>query len=650
MPYLDRPDGAKIYYEVKGSGIPVLLLAPGGMRSSIAMWDNMPWNPWTMLALCSFRLIAMDQRSAQVGPGLSSATFSAGDGWQTFADDQLALLDHLGIEKSLLLGSCIGPSFQLRLLKEAPQRFAGAVLLQPIGMSVHTTERDGWSGINSEATLHWFGGWADEMEKEKKAGLDELRSLYEAMFGSGRDFVFSVSREDVQQMQTPMLVMMGLDLYHPAETAREIARLAPEAELVERWRDSPEVLEEAVDKILSFLSRWGILAAESALFLPGTCDGGGCLHGAWVGVHGDRISIAASSTRLRALSAADEVAQLRDPPRVRAPGPAIVSAAYEVNLASRTHFGDSAPAPQRASWLADGIFLSKQAADPGAVQSGTLLIWDNLLSDLTGSRLLADFAEQPPQGAANLARCPATSAVLWPPPLAAACGRALEVLAQSNAQGPANLARCRGSLETSGEQATESVSEHGLTHVHQSDAQELSNAARPSAYSRLRGDPTPEAASRIALQRGREQDRLGRCVPRLWPHVEISGPTPLGYQEPRVIVNVPGFIVLMKPAGWETDVYDVSKFGVPISPVARFYLLSSFLAAHSNEEQFPISRCAESGYGFIHRCCPVHRTFCLATAQRKVGSDELRPHSDRHMLLVPRFPAVPDGHLPDRQG
>ncbi|CAE7703018.1 unnamed protein product [Symbiodinium sp. CCMP2456] len=78
------------------------------------------------------------------------------------------------------------------------------------------------------------------------------------MFGSGRDFVFSVSREDVQKMQTPMLVLMGLDQYHPAETAREIARLAPAAELVERWKDSPELIEEAVDKILSFLARWGV--------------------------------------------------------------------------------------------------------------------------------------------------------------------------------------------------------------------------------------------------------------------------------------------------------------------------------------------------------------------------------------------------------
>ena len=41
------------------------------------------------------------------------------------------------------------------------------------------------------------------------------------------------------------LSLEGLDQYHPAETAREIARLAPAAELVERWKDSPELIEEA---------------------------------------------------------------------------------------------------------------------------------------------------------------------------------------------------------------------------------------------------------------------------------------------------------------------------------------------------------------------------------------------------------------------
>lgn len=156
-------------------------------------------------------------------------------------------------------------------------------------------------------------------------------------------------------------------------------------------------------------------------------------------------------------------------------------------------------------------------------------------------------------------------------------------------------------MEIADEQIFKSISEHAATHAYQFDAQELSNTAWSFAYLKYLNDPILATLSGISMQQGLRKDQLQGCVPLLWPAVRSMGPTPLGHQEPRVVVNAPGFIVLMKPAGWETDVYDVSQLGVPISPVTRFYLLSSFLAASSSEEQFPISRSADSGFGFIHR-------------------------------------------------
>ena len=41
MPFVARPCGAAIHFTVRGSGpIPVLLLAPGGMRSHEGQWDS----------------------------------------------------------------------------------------------------------------------------------------------------------------------------------------------------------------------------------------------------------------------------------------------------------------------------------------------------------------------------------------------------------------------------------------------------------------------------------------------------------------------------------------------------------------------------------------------------------------------------------
>ena len=66
------------------------------------------------------------------------------------------------------------------------------------------------------------------------------------------DFLFSVDREFVRNCATPLLVLMGKDLYHPEQTSREVAALAPNGELVERWNE-PEVVRETVGRVRDFL-------------------------------------------------------------------------------------------------------------------------------------------------------------------------------------------------------------------------------------------------------------------------------------------------------------------------------------------------------------------------------------------------------------
>src|ERR1700742_1771054 len=70
MPVLIRPDG-EIHYQTFGEGSPVLLFAPGGLRSRMTMWPAppggpaRPWVDWTSsLPTAGFMTIAMDQRNA----------------------------------------------------------------------------------------------------------------------------------------------------------------------------------------------------------------------------------------------------------------------------------------------------------------------------------------------------------------------------------------------------------------------------------------------------------------------------------------------------------------------------------------------------------------------------------------------------------
>ena len=57
MPFLDRPDG-RIRYEVHGAGFPVLLFAPGGLRSRVEMWPSPARRPGASLGGLDPRIAA----------------------------------------------------------------------------------------------------------------------------------------------------------------------------------------------------------------------------------------------------------------------------------------------------------------------------------------------------------------------------------------------------------------------------------------------------------------------------------------------------------------------------------------------------------------------------------------------------------------
>ncbi len=241
MAFFER-NGVSIYYEEYGSGHPVLLLAPGGVKSSIGFWkvtpngEKNPIDPTVDLA-GDFRMIAMDQRNA----GRSRAPVSASDGWHTYAADQLALLDHLGIARCHIMGQCIGCSFCLELIKAASSRISAAVLAQPIG---HSPE-------NRQVFRGGFDQWAKSL-REERPELDEraFERYRENLYGG--EFVFNVSRDFVKSVQTPLLLLYGNDLPHPRPISEEIAKLAPNIEVVENWK-TPDVAPAAIRRIREFL-------------------------------------------------------------------------------------------------------------------------------------------------------------------------------------------------------------------------------------------------------------------------------------------------------------------------------------------------------------------------------------------------------------
>lgn len=234
----------EIYYEEHGEGFPLLLLAPGGMRSTLELWNTLPWNPAAALAE-HFRVITMDQRNA----GRSTAPVLPTDSWQVYTADQLALLDHLGVNRFSVVGMCIGGSYSMGLIETAPERVASAVLFQPIGLDETGPE-------NNRGAFHeMFDQWANELAPERPGvSPDTWQAFKHAMYGG--DFLFNVPRDFVAGCNTPLLVLCGRDLYHPETISREIVALAPSAELVERWKD-PEHAEAASERVVEFLNQHG---------------------------------------------------------------------------------------------------------------------------------------------------------------------------------------------------------------------------------------------------------------------------------------------------------------------------------------------------------------------------------------------------------
>src|SRR3989442_3446300 len=107
----------RIHYEEAGSGFPLLLIAGGGLNSTISGLTN-PFNAIEEFK-GEYRCIASDLRNANGGQ--SSGPLEIDRPWDAYTDDHLGLMDHLRIDKFMVMGFCIGGPFIWNLLRRAPE-------------------------------------------------------------------------------------------------------------------------------------------------------------------------------------------------------------------------------------------------------------------------------------------------------------------------------------------------------------------------------------------------------------------------------------------------------------------------------------------------------------------------------------------------
>jgi pimeloyl-ACP methyl ester carboxylesterase len=234
----------RIRYEETGSGFPLLLIAGGGLNGSTIAGIR-GGNPFNTIEAFKgeFRCIYADLRNSA---GQSTGPLEIDRPWDSYTDDHLGLMDHLGIDKFMVLGFCIAGPFIWNLIKRAPDRVVAAVPAQPVGFRPELPN----ALYDSQST-----GWGAEVVKRRPEFTREMVDRFlSRMFRTNPDFVLTATRDFVRSCQTPVLVLPDDTAGHSYAVAIESALLAPKGQLsMYPWKDTPEKIPLAVRHVRSFL-------------------------------------------------------------------------------------------------------------------------------------------------------------------------------------------------------------------------------------------------------------------------------------------------------------------------------------------------------------------------------------------------------------
>jgi len=247
-------DGLKINYVVRGSGPPLLMLAPGGFDSNIDGWSTRGvWKDLRPLDTLTkgFTLIAYDRREA----GLSGGRVEPHT-WRLWAAEAVGLLDHLDIDRAWVIGGCMGVSVAAAMGAYFPARCLGLLMHWPVGgfrwrakghlnFDKHITfaRANGLKAVAErakKATGFWAdpesGPWAtvlahDEIFAAKfvKQDLEQ----YLAIAAYSRDTLFDdtmpsgATGEQLMAIKLPSFIMSGDDASHSTSSAHALRELIP---------------------------------------------------------------------------------------------------------------------------------------------------------------------------------------------------------------------------------------------------------------------------------------------------------------------------------------------------------------------------------------------------------------------------------------
>lgn len=241
---------SELYYDDHGEG-PAIVLAHGVGGNHAA------WHQQTPVLANSYRVITFDHR------GFGRSTDVEGSGRAAFADDLLALLDHLRIQQAVLVGQSMGGGTCVTFTALHPDRVLALVLASSLH-AIRETEDVSALMDAARAATSGLPQLDRVLDPEFRLAHPDRAALYSALSGFNRTDRHSLTgawpvtvAPDTVGAGRPVLLIAGTrDPLFPVEAVRRVQAAIPGSLLVEVDAGHSVFFERPVefnDSLLSFL-------------------------------------------------------------------------------------------------------------------------------------------------------------------------------------------------------------------------------------------------------------------------------------------------------------------------------------------------------------------------------------------------------------
>ncbi|MGH8596603.1 MAG: alpha/beta fold hydrolase, partial [Gammaproteobacteria bacterium] len=186
MPHVNR-QGVNVYYESHGSGLPIVFLHPWTTNRFI-------WASQIFDFAREHRCLVVDHR----GHGLSDKPASGYAIGEKTAD-VVAILDHAGVDRAVLVGNSIGGMIAMQLSLDSPGRVFGNLILSSATNMAASMDPAAGEALQKDWRATFSGLLSTAVSAKTKAERPEVLAYMEGCFRTPSNFneqVFFASAAD----------------------------------------------------------------------------------------------------------------------------------------------------------------------------------------------------------------------------------------------------------------------------------------------------------------------------------------------------------------------------------------------------------------------------------------------------------------------